>query len=215
MLALGLVWLPLPPSALSVLFGVLIVSQVSVAALALLSERSPVRPVGVLQDAVLLFAILLAAAVCRSGNPWPGTEDLGLAGLAAGLAGNFLYLRTMLHHQKAHEQMDREFAEERMVGQRRAEADLEFGLVAPAEVEAKLQRLELAGSAVAAICGLGRQAGGLALLQLACLAVALSAAPAGGVLVAWVVGVALPGLINSKAQDFLLYPFVPQESRLC
>lgn len=218
LLALGLTWVPLPPPVLSVLFGGLLVSQVAVAALALLRESSTlseVRVVGLLNDAVLLFAVLLAAAVCREGNPWPGTDQQGLAGLVAGLAGNFLYLRAMLHHQKAHELMEQEF-EERLPEQTLAvEADLHSGLLSSAEAARKLQQLSAGRSTMAAICALGRQAGGRALLQLACLAVALSADPSVGVFVAWAVGVALPGLVNSKAQDFLLYPYVPRESRLC
>lgn len=215
-LALALALLPLPSELLTTLFGVLLVSQVAVAAYVLLAGREGnVLLVGHLQDAVLLFAVLLAAACWREGNPWQGADELGLLGLALGLGGNAFYLKAMVHHQHAHEQMEREFAQHLVDQRAAARADLECGILTPESYQEKLEILEGHRVEVAAICRLGRQAGGQALLQLACLAVALAEAPGSGILVTWVVGVVLPGLVNSKAQDFLLYPYVPRESRLC
>ena len=215
LLALGLAWLPLPPSLLTLIWAALLLAQVGVAAKALLAPPGPVWLVARLQDAVLFFAILLAGAVWREGNPWPQTEEFGPLALFLGVGGLALYLKWMVHHQRAHEMMSVQADERLTLVFGNIRSDEQAGFLDAARRDEKMRELQAIRDQVVRICTLGRQAAGQALLQLGCLAVALGASATSGLILAWVVAIALPGLVNSKAQDLLLRPLLPTESRLC
>lgn len=216
-LALLLVSLPLPGFVVLALIFLLLLGQVGALVLAFYAnppQPDHVRLLGGLQDSVLLLAILLAKVCWREGNPFPFEASGPLCWLLA-VAGNGIYLHWMLHHALAHQQMQQDYASHIAERLAQVEDDLKIGLYCPDSAQRKSDQILVDQEMLNSICALGRQAGGMALLQLACLAVASAFQPSATVWVGWMLGIGLSGLINSKAQDFSLNYYLPKESRLC
>lgn len=216
-LAVVLLFLPLPASLMGPLAGLMLVLQVGLLVMAL-AARPPasleLEIISLAQDAVLLMAVAVTRATWAEGNPFP-VPEVGAVGILLGVALNGLYLHWMLHHSMAHRKMARLYDQQLDERLAAVAADLESRILDQQEADRKNQQFSEDQRGLEAICALGQQAGGMAILQLGCLAVAGVFDSSGGLWLGWVLAVSLPGLINSKAQDMLLNDYLPRESRLC
>ena len=193
------------------------VAQVGGMVLALLSEprdAEAIRLVSLLHEAVLVMAVLVVRCLWFGGDPF-GLPAMGSLGLLLAIGLNGLYLRWMLHHSLAHKTMGANYAE--VVARHRVEVqeDLRSGLLDEESARRRETQVGEEQQCVASICGLGQQAGGMALLQMGCLILASNLQPSAELWVGWTLGISLAGLINSKTQDVLLSRYLPCESRLC
>lgn len=201
--------LPLPPELVQAALYAQLAAQLLLIGLCLVS--TPLFWVGLLQDVIPILAVLLAKASWQGEGlfAWGGP---GAVGWTVGILAQAIYLRQILQHTRAHREMEQEGRLRLQSARQAIEEDLQLQLREEEEsnrlileVEDKQQRLQ-------AICRLGSQSAGVAILSLGCL---LLSSPSANLWLGWALTLSLGAFLNSKAQDVLLMPLVPPERRLC
>ncbi|MFN8612691.1 MAG: hypothetical protein U0931_34450 [Vulcanimicrobiota bacterium] len=197
-----------PPAALAL--GIILLAG---QALLIVLVRSGSQPLELTEWA--LDACLIApAAWARSSWNEASAAELGgtwLLLIPAAILQLF-FLQAMLHHTRAHRQMQRESEERLEMSLGYIQADLDSRILNPERAHENRTGLQNQHLLLQEIFRLGAQTAGLALLQTACL---VFSRPTGGLWLAWCLTISLATYLNSKAQDLMLKPYLPQDSRLC
>lgn len=162
-----------------------------------LSGSQPIGWIERAQEACLVCAV----ACTRFSWSEEAAQSLGDSGLLLlpGALLQFAFVKAMLFHTRAHRQMEFELNQRTEQSLEQME-DTRGGQAEPAHL------------LLQAVFQLGSQTAGMALLQTACL---LFSRPSGAWWLVWCCTISLATFLNSKAQDLMLKPVLPGDSRLC
>ncbi|MBS2033629.1 hypothetical protein JST97_01495 [bacterium] len=198
--------LPWSGSALTTLALAILALQVGLLVMVLCG----VRPIEVCQWA--LDACLLGAVIFTRSS-WGQLElESNWLLLVPALSLQLVFLKLMLHHTKAHRQMQCESEERLETRLTNIESDLKSRWIDSEKAQQKRQDVLIDHQEANQIFKLGSQTAGLALLQTACL---VFSRPSGSWWLLWCLTISLATFLNSKAQDLMLKHYLPEDSRLC